>query len=194
MSTDPRDRELNPQPIPPEPPEERRKGVSPLVWLLLLIAVLALGWYFYNRSVQTGTDTTPAASTTEPVIGSEQDNAARAEIERAAATETRRKERAAAKKAAIPADREVSPVASLQPDYPAAAFRNREEGTVLVRVDVDAQGNATHVDVAKRSGSRDLDKAAVEAVRSWKFNPAIKGGKQIAASAQVPVEFKLDQQ
>jgi len=34
----------------------------------------------------------------------------------------------------------------------------------------------------------------VDAVRQWRFNPAIKDGKKVAAVVEVPVEFKLQQQ
>jgi protein TonB len=180
----------------PAPPSEQRKGVSPLIWIVLLLALLALGWWFYNRSVQSGIDTTAPAVTTEPVIGSEQDTAAQAERERAAANEARRAERereaaaaAAAKK--VPADRAVEPVARVQPEYPADAARSQEEGTVLVRVEVDANGTPTDVSVAKRSGSRELDRAALDAVRKWRFQPAIKNGRAVASVAEVPVDFNL---
>ncbi len=191
-------REDNP---PPPPPEERRKGVHPLLWVLLLIALAALGWWFYNRSVQTGMDTTaPAATAPGPAITSEQEAAAQAERERVEANERRRAERrarerareeAAARRAA---DREVEPIARVQPDYPPAAARVQEEGTVLVRVEVDANGTPTDVSVARRSGSRELDRAALKAVKQWRFRPAIRDGKPVASVAEVPVEFTLDRQ
>ncbi len=192
--SDPRDRqnELSPQPIPPEPPLEQRKGVSPLVWILLLIALAAAAWWFYNRSVQTGVDTT-APVATAPVITSEQEAAATAERERAAANEQARVERERAAPA-VPADREVAVIDQTRPDYPPAAFRAGEEGTVVVRVDVDATGAATNATVETSSRSRELDRAAVEAAKNWRFEPAMRGGKPIASAATVPVEFKLDQQ
>jgi protein TonB len=106
--------------------------------------------------------------------------------------------RAAAAKPATPkprvADRDPRPVAQAQPEYPAAAFRAGEEGTVMVRADIDVNGNPTNVEVAKRSGSRDLDRAARDAVRKWRFEPAMKNGKAVAATVQVPVEFRLERQ
>jgi protein TonB len=192
--SDPREgtSDLNPQPLPPEEP---RRGVSPLIWILLLLALAALGWWYYNRSMHPGLDTNATTPTVEPAITSEEEVAAQAERERAAANERRRSERPredARPKA--PADRDVTPIARVEPEYPAAAARTQEEGTVLVRVDVDANGVPTNVDVARRSGSRDLDRAAVDAVRQWRFNPAIKDGKKVAAVVEVPVEFKLQQQ
>ena len=192
--SDPREgtSDLNPQPLPPEEP---RRGVSPLIWILLLLALAALGWWYYNRSMQPGPDLSATTPTMEPAITSQEEVAAQAERERAAANERRRSERtreASGPKA--PADRDVTPIARVEPEYPAAAARTQEEGTVLVRVDVDANGVPTNVDVARRSGSRDLDRAAVTAVRQWRFSPAIKDGKKVAAVVEVPVEFKLQQQ
>lgn len=186
-----RNAELNPQPLPPE---EKRKGVSPLIWILVLIALAALAWWFYNRNVQTGVDTS-APVATEPAITSEQEAAATAERERAQANERAREERKRAASApARPADREVAALDKPRPTYPPAAFRAGEEGTVVVRVDVDASGNPTSASVETSSRSRDLDRAAVEAVKKWRFEPAIKDGKPVASAANVPVEFKLDQQ
>ncbi len=92
------------------------------------------------------------------------------------------------------ADRDAAPIARLQPAYPPAAFRAGEEGTVLVRVQIDANGMPTQVDVANGSSSRELDRAAVEAVRTWRFEPAVKDGQRVASTVQVPIDFKLDQQ
>jgi protein TonB len=192
--SDPREgtSDLNPQPLPPEEP---RRGVSPLIWILLLLALAALGWWYYNRSMQPGPDLSATTPTVEPAITSQEEVAAQAERQRAAANERRRSERTReAARPKVPADRDVTPIARVEPEYPAAAARTQEEGTVLVRVDVDANGVPTNVEVARRSGSRDMDRAAVDAVRQWRFNPAIKDGKKVAAVVEVPVEFKLQQQ
>lgn len=193
----------NPPPPPPagtpppsgsEPPvvEERRKGVHPLVWILVLLALAALAWWFYHRSVDTGLDTTAPVTGAEPAVTSEQEQAATAERERAQANERRQAERQRERQRAAARDTAVEPIQRVQPTYPPAAYRAREEGTVLLRVQVDATGNPTEVSVARRSGSRDLDRAAQQAVRKWKFRPATKGGKAVASVAQVPVDFRMD--
>ncbi len=176
---------------PPQPPAPvdpaGRKSISPLVWILLLIAVLAFGWYFYN---QRGTVSVPPAEPAAPPavdIGSEQEAAA--QRERAAADARR-----APQPAAVPADRAPSVLAQMTPAYPPAALRAREQGTVLVRAEVDASGNPTSATVARRSSSRELDRAALDAVRGWKFEPAIRDGKAVAATVEVPVEFALESQ
>jgi len=186
--SDPMNRPVNPPPVSDPPP---RKSANPLIWILLLIALAAFGWYFYNQrgAVTPPADTTPPPATTdamtpEPAASAEREPARRAAVARPVRP---------AKPARI-ADRDPQPIARSQPEYPAAAFRAGEEGTVLIRADVDARGNAGNVDIAKRSGSRDLDRAAVDAVRKWRFEPAMKNGKAVASTVEVPVDFTLDEQ
>ncbi|WP_334179972.1 TonB family protein [Pseudoxanthomonas sp.] len=77
------------------------------------------------------------------------------------------------------------------PEYPSSAMRNGDQGTVMVRVDVGADGVPTSVEVAQRSGSRDLDRAAVNAVRQWRFQPAQRDGQAVAGAVTVPIDFKM---
>ncbi|MFK3651054.1 poly-beta-1,6-N-acetyl-D-glucosamine biosynthesis protein PgaD [Lysobacter enzymogenes] len=79
---------------------------------------------------------------------------------------------------------------SPKPAYPLDALRQSEGGLVTLRVQVSAQGEPTKVEVSRRSGVRALDRAAVSTVRRWKFAPAIREGKAVAAVVIVPVEFK----
>ena len=81
-------------------------------------------------------------------------------------------------------------VSSPSPRYPAQAWRRREAGTVLVRVDVGPDGVPTSVTVARSSGSRTLDRAAVDAVNRWQFRPAQLEGRPTVGSVLVPIEFK----
>lgn len=76
------------------------------------------------------------------------------------------------------------------PRYPPAALRRGDRGTVIVRVDVDATGYPGGVALVQRSGSRDLDRAAMEAVRQWRFQPAQRDGRAVTGSLDVPFDFK----
>ncbi|WOS42633.1 energy transducer TonB [Xanthomonas rydalmerensis] len=76
------------------------------------------------------------------------------------------------------------------PRYPPAALRRGDAGTVVVRVDVDASGAPAGVALLRRSGSRDLDRAAMETVRRWKFRPAQQNGRAVPASIEIPFDFK----
>ncbi|MET0807663.1 MAG: TonB family protein [Pseudoxanthomonas sp.] len=79
------------------------------------------------------------------------------------------------------------------PRYPAGALRRGESGTVMVRVEVDASGMPAGVALVQRSGSRDLDRAAMEAVRGWRFQPAQRDGRAVAGSLVIPVDFRADE-
>ncbi len=76
------------------------------------------------------------------------------------------------------------------PTYPAAALRAGETGSVVVRVDVDATGYPNNATVIQRSGSRELDRAATDAVRRWRFTPAQSNGQPVPGSIEVPFDFK----
>lgn len=84
------------------------------------------------------------------------------------------------------------PVERTPPEYPSAALRRGESGTVLVRAEVDASGRPTDVSVARSSRSRALDRAAVQAVRRWRFRPAQQDGRAVAGAIEVPIEFKAN--
>jgi protein TonB len=78
------------------------------------------------------------------------------------------------------------------PTYPEIALRRREEGRVMLRVSVSADGRALAVEVAATSGYPSLDSAALSAVRQWRFIPATQAGSAVAAIADVPVRFRID--
>lgn len=79
------------------------------------------------------------------------------------------------------------------PPYPALAVREGTTGRVLLRIVVDAQGRPVEGRIEKSSGSRLLDKAALQFVlANWHFNPAMQAGVAIGAIALVPIEFTLE--
>ncbi len=80
-----------------------------------------------------------------------------------------------------------------RPNYPMAARRRGDQGTVYVRVLVTAEGLAGNVILEKSSGHPSLDEAALNAVRSWRFVPARQAGQAIESPYVVPVQFRLDQ-
>jgi protein TonB len=75
--------------------------------------------------------------------------------------------------------------------YPIDAMRRHEQGTVILHVLVDADGKVLTVEIETSSGSPRLDRAARDAVRQWRFNPAKHGGAALSAWARVPVSFNL---
>ena len=77
------------------------------------------------------------------------------------------------------------------PYYPERAKRDGEQGRVILRVDVSAEGRAAAVAILRTSGFPDLDQSAAAAVRGWRFVPASRGGRAIPGTAEVPVSFTL---
>lgn len=77
------------------------------------------------------------------------------------------------------------------PVYPLGARRRREQGVVILSVDVTAEGRATAVSIRQSSGFAELDEAALEAVRRWRFAPATQGGAPVPARGYVDIPFVL---
>lgn len=78
------------------------------------------------------------------------------------------------------------------PAYPRAARRYGDQGRVLLKVLVSAQGTASAVELEASSGHARLDEAALETVRQWRFVPARRGAESIDGWVLVPVVFRLD--
>lgn len=78
-----------------------------------------------------------------------------------------------------------------KPKYPSLSRRSGEEGRVLLRVLVDANGNPETVEISSASGFERLDNAALEAVKQWRFVPAKKNNTPMSAYVTVPINFSL---
>ena len=78
------------------------------------------------------------------------------------------------------------------PAYPRVARRQRQQGQVMLRVQVEPDGHPARVEVARSSGHRALDHAARAAVERWEFVPARRGEAAVAAWVMVPVRFALN--
>ncbi len=79
------------------------------------------------------------------------------------------------------------------PPYPPLSRRMGEEGKVILRVSVSAQGTADNVEIKTSSGSQRLDDSAQKTVRNWKFIPAKRGDTAVQSWVLVPIIFKLEQ-
>jgi periplasmic protein TonB len=77
------------------------------------------------------------------------------------------------------------------PEYPRISQRRREQGTVLLWVSVAADGRPVNWRVERSSGHERLDNAALDAVAGWRFEPARRGNRPVAAPVLVPMEFRL---
>ena len=106
----------------------------------------------------------------------------------------RREERDEAKPAELEQAKVVSVPMALNrivPVYPRSARRRGREGVVTVEISVSDSGEVSGVEVIAGSGYRDLDSAAVSAVRTARFAPAIENGVRVQGSLRLTFEFKL---
>lgn len=166
-------------------------------WLLLILLGAAfLGWYFYGKRPAQPMPTPMAPVLTLPRpernagVADPLDQA-QAAAARTVAKGAQDKPAGRDKAAATPRTTDARALArNPAPQYPAAALRRGEGGTVVLRVNVGADGKADQVEVARRSGSRDLDRAALAAVRDWRFKPATRNGREVASVVEQPVEFR----
>src|SRR5215472_13589102 len=79
----------------------------------------------------------------------------------------------------------------VRPSYPSTALRQGIQGTTLLKVHVLIDGRVGDVLVQQTAGHPDLDQAAIEAVRRWRFEPARRGNDPVAMWVLLPVEFQI---
>lgn len=78
------------------------------------------------------------------------------------------------------------------PTYPPLSRRMREEGKVMLRVQVSPDGRPSQIEISRSSGFERLDNAARQAVTRWSFVPARQGDRNVEAWVLVPIVFKLE--
>ncbi len=78
------------------------------------------------------------------------------------------------------------------PEYPRLARRRGQEGEALLAVTVLTDGAPATVELRTSSGYSLLDEAALEAVRRWRFAPALVAGEPVQGVVHVPVVFRLE--
>jgi TonB family protein len=84
------------------------------------------------------------------------------------------------------------PIHMVRPEYPDSAIRRRVAGTVKVRVLVSESGQVLEAEIISSPDPMGaLDRAALSAVRAWKFDPARRDGRPVQMYYVVPLVFKL---
>lgn len=169
-----------------EPQGERQMNLRALL-LALLAALLFAWWWFELREASAPSDSGAPPSVTIGPGG----EVTPAPVAEPGARVAAKPKATTTPKPRIPSTTTPQPLASNPiPTYPPSALRRNEGGTVLLRVAVGSDGTPTDIDVVQRSGSRDLDRAAINAVNKWQFRPATRNGRPVASTVQVPVEFR----
>ena len=76
-----------------------------------------------------------------------------------------------------------------QPTYPSIALQMRIEGPVDLLATISKAGNITAVKIIH--GDPQLARAALEAVKQWKYKPYLLNGEPVEIQTQITVNFKL---
>jgi protein TonB len=77
-----------------------------------------------------------------------------------------------------------------EPEFSEEARKAKVAGDVIVSIQVDPTGRPIHVHIARGIGMG-LDEKALEAVRQYKFKPAMKDGKPVTVEMNVDVNFQI---
>jgi protein TonB len=78
----------------------------------------------------------------------------------------------------------------VEPRYPVIAIQTRTEGTVLLHAIISRDGRITALEVL--SGPPLLVKAALDAVRQWRYRPTYLGGEPVEVDTSITVIFRLN--
>lgn len=78
----------------------------------------------------------------------------------------------------------------IDPEYSEEARKAKHQGVVELYIEVEPDGVARKI-VIRRSLGLGLDEKAIEAVRQWRFKPAMRDGKPVTVGALVTVHFRL---
>lgn len=90
------------------------------------------------------------------------------------------------------ANQQALPLYRVEPQYPARAMKLGAQGFVLLSFTIDAQGRPQKIRIADSKPRRLFDKAALQALKKWKYQPKIVNGKSVAQAGQtVRLEFKI---
>jgi len=80
------------------------------------------------------------------------------------------------------------------PHYPNDAIKNKVQGRVWIKATIGADGTVrvASVERVEPESAAALGDSAVEAVKSWKFNPAMSKGYPVEGDVLIPIDFDLD--
>lgn len=83
-------------------------------------------------------------------------------------------------------------VSDVKPQYTPQAIRARIQGTVMMTTVVRTDGTPSDIKITKSLDTEyGLDKQAVAALRQWRFEPGVKGGKRVPVRVYIEMRFTL---
>jgi protein TonB len=78
------------------------------------------------------------------------------------------------------------------PPYPPLSKRLNEQGRVVIRARIEADGTASQAEVRTSSGYERLDQAALQTVKRWRYVPGKRAGVSEAMWFNIPIQFVLE--
>jgi periplasmic protein TonB len=82
------------------------------------------------------------------------------------------------------------PIYDPEPEFSEEARKAKYQGVCTLEVVVDVAGRPTNIRVVGALGMG-LDEKAIEAVKTWRFEPAMKDGHPVAVAVNLEVDFHL---
>jgi len=144
-----------------KPPLHRQRGRAWILFLLAAVIVLVVLWWRWSRGWEDLESTLRSEKTTQPPRA----------------------------QAHVPADvMERLVTHRVDPDYPAAARPAKLQGVIVLDVVVARDGSVA--DVHALNGPEVLARAAMDAMRWWRFEPYRIQGQPVTVQTTVAMEFK----
>jgi protein TonB len=88
--------------------------------------------------------------------------------------------------------RDLIVLSRVLPEYPPRARAQKIEGWVRLEIEVSPSGTVSAARVVAASPERVFDRAALEAIRRWRFKPAFSEGRAVAQRATLTMTFSLE--
>ncbi|MBB4633185.1 energy transducer TonB [Sphingosinicella soli] len=82
-------------------------------------------------------------------------------------------------------------ISAKPPSYPLESRRKHEQGTVVLMLTLGTDGCVADIRLARSSGFERLDRAALGAVRHWRWSPTVREGVAVAVQGTVEIPFVL---
>jgi TonB family protein len=80
-------------------------------------------------------------------------------------------------------------VSRVNPEYPSEAKDRHVEGDVLLKINIDKEGNVYRVE--PESGDPQPSASAAEAAKQWKYRPFLLNGQAVEVETKLKVNFTL---
>lgn len=88
-------------------------------------------------------------------------------------------------------DKQPTAISQVAPNYPRELLRGKVEGNVVLVFIVDENGRVEDPRV-ENSTHPDFEKAALDALRRWRFQPGSKDGTSVKSFMRLPMSFRIN--